>query len=141
MTTRLAALVVIVVTAGVAHADTSVGVVVNGEATMQAPLAAHLESWLRGHGHQVESSPLPPDAINRLADCLVLEDQGCALDLVEKRGRTESLVYARVEVSAGDAGRDIALTAYWFVKGHKGISERRVCERCNQDTLKGTVIP
>jgi hypothetical protein len=48
-------------------------------------------------------------------------------------------VFAKVEVSPGDAGRDITLTAYWFVKGHNGNSERRVCERCSQDTLKGTV--
>ena len=119
----------VVASAHVAHADgnVTVGVVVNGEATMQAPLVAQVESWLRGHGHQLQPTPLPPDAINRLVDCLVLEDQKCARNLIEKRARTESLIFARVDVSAGDAGRDITLTAYWFVKGHNAAAERRVC--------------
>jgi PEGA domain len=128
----------IVAAANAAYADGSIGVVVTGEATMQAPLAAQLEGWLRQHGHQLIASPLPPDAINTLVDCFVIEDQACARGVVEKRAKSDSLVFARVEVSPGDAGRDITLTAYWFVKGHNAIGERRVCERCSQETLKGT---
>jgi hypothetical protein len=135
---RSLAVALVLLSTSAARADGTVGVVVTGEATMQAPLVAQLEGWLRAHGHRLLPSPLPPDAINSLVDCFVIEDQKCARDVVEKRSKAESLVFARVEVSPGDAGRDITLTAYWFVKGHNAIAERRVCERCSQDTLRGT---
>jgi hypothetical protein len=130
--------IAILTSTATARGDGSVGVVVTGDATMQAPLVAQLEGWLRAHGHTLMASPLPPDAINSLVDCFVIEDQRCARNVVERRSKSESLVYARVEVSPGDAGRDITLTAYWFVKGHNAIAERRICERCSQDTLRGT---
>src|SRR5690348_10645814 len=86
-----------------AHAD-EVGVVVTGEATLQPPLAASLEGWLREHGHKLVSSPLEADAINALIDCFVLEDLGCARGVIERRSKSQTIVFARVEVASGGQG-------------------------------------
>lgn len=123
-----------------ARADGGVGVVVTGEATMQPQLAAQLETWLRSHGHHLVSAPLPPEAINSLIDCFVVEDQGCARRVVEKRSKTPSVVFAQVTVVAGDTALDrtVTLTAYWLDKGRDAIAERRSCTRCTDVTLRDT---
>lgn len=121
-----------------ARADDVAGVVVTGEATLQPPLIAQIEGWLRQHGHSVIASPLEPDAINTLIDCFVIEDQGCARNLVEKRAKSPTIVFARVEVTPNqaDGTRDATITAYWFEKGHDAFSDRRVCMRCTEQTLR-----
>ena len=121
-----------------ARADDIAGVVVTGEATLQPPLIAQIEGWLRQHGHGVIASPLEPDAINTLIDCFVIEDQGCARNLVEKRAKSPTIVFARVEVTPNqsDGTRDATITAYWFEKGHDAFSDRRVCMRCTEQTLR-----
>jgi hypothetical protein len=118
--------------------NNDVGVVVVGEATMQPQLAAQLEGWLRQHGHQLVPAPLPPDAINTLQDCFVIEDEVCARKVVEKRSKTQHVVFAKVDVKADSTDKTVTLTAYWFDKGRDAIAERRYCERCTDITLRST---
>lgn len=122
-----------------ARADGSVGVIVTGESTMQPQLVAQLETWLRAHGHELVSAPLPPDAISALIDCFVIEDQSCASRVVEKRAKSKVLVFAQATVTAGaTADRAVTLTAYWFTKGKDPIIEQRTCERCTDVTMRRT---
>src|SRR5688500_838697 len=116
---RVLALWVVLLFASPAYASGDVGVVVVGEVTMQPALAAHLDAWLRQHGHQLSPAPLPPDAINTLTDCFVMEDEACARKVVEKRARTQAVLFARVDlkIEDGQADRTVTLTAYWFDKG------------------------
>ncbi len=122
-----------------ARADGSVGVVVTGEATMQPQLVAQLETWLRAHGHNLVSAPLPPDAINALIDCFVIEDQACAQRVVEKRAKSDAVVFAQVNVTSGATALDrtVTLVAYWLNKGSDVVHERRICERCTDVTMRG----
>ncbi|MBA3821927.1 MAG: PEGA domain-containing protein [Deltaproteobacteria bacterium] len=123
-----------------ATAQADVGVVVIGEATMQPQLAAQLEGWLRQHGHQLVAAPLPPDAINTMIDCFVLEDENCARLVIKKRAKAQAVVFARVDLQAGatDSERTVTLTAYWFDKTRDAIAERRFCERCTDLSLRST---
>jgi hypothetical protein len=125
--------------AATAHAD-KVGIVVTGEARLQPQLTSQLERWLHDRGHTVVPGALEPDAINTLVDCFVLEDLGCARGVVAARASSRSLVYARVEQTPNDDGtRQVAVTGYWFQKDHEAVSERRVCEACNDDKMFATV--
>lgn len=131
------ALLVLVLLVGTARAD--VGVVVAGEATMQPMLVRQIEGWLTKNGHTLVQNPMPADAINTLTDCFVIEDETCARAVIEKRGRTKSIIFARVELQAGgDIDKTITVTAYWFENGQKITSARRFCERCNETTLRTT---
>jgi hypothetical protein len=123
-----------------ARADGGVGVVVTGEATMQPQLVAHLETWLRTHGHDLVSAPLPPDAINALIDCMVIEDQACARRVVEKRSKSKAVVFAQVNVTAGATAIDhtVTLTAHWLDKGKDALAERRECKRCTDTTMRSS---
>lgn len=124
---------------GTARAD-QVGIVVTGEATLQPQLAAQLERWLHDRGRTIVPGPLEPSAINTLIDCFVLEDLGCARGVVDKRSKAKSVVFARIEVVPVDDGtREIAVTAYMFQKDHDVNAERRVCSKCNDDSLEATV--
>jgi hypothetical protein len=117
----------------------SVGVVVTGEPTMQPQLVKQLETWLKKHGHQLVPAPLQPDAINTLIDCFVIEDEGCARALIEKRAKANAVVYARVDVQAGgDLEKTVTVSAYWFEKGQPAVAERRFCQRCNDTALRST---
>lgn len=129
---------IVLCTAAAAHAGGDIGVIVTGEGSMQPQLAAQIEGWLSAHGHTLVASPLPPEAITALVDCFVLEDQRCARGVVEKRAKTKTVVYARVEAKQTGAGRDVTLTAYWFDKGHEAVAERRTCEKCTDQTLRVT---
>jgi hypothetical protein len=122
------------------RADRSVGVVVTGEATMQPQLVAQIETWLRSHGHNLVPAPLPPDAINALIDCFVIEDQACAQRVVEKRAKSDSLVFAQVNVTSGATALDrtVTLVGYWLNKGSDAVHERRQCERCTDITMRST---
>jgi hypothetical protein len=137
---RRLALLVLLWMAAPARAGGDVGVVVVGEVTMQPQLASQLETWLRSHGHQLTPAPLAPDAINTLMDCFVIEDEGCARKVVEKRSKTQAVVFARVDLKTGDDNpeKTVTLTAYWFEKGHDALAERRFCERCTDVTLRST---
>lgn len=135
--TRIAlALALLVALTAPARAGSDVGVIVTGEGSMQPQLAAQIEAWLSQHGHTLVPSPLPPEAITALIDCFVMENQGCARDIVEKRAKSTSMLYARVDTKNGT--RDVTLTAYWFDKGHDAIAERKTCERCTDQSLRTT---
>jgi hypothetical protein len=137
MRTLVLVLFVVVAAARSAHAD-KVGVVVTGEATMQPQLVTQLEAWLKKHGHQLVKTPLPPDAINTLVDSFVIEDEGCARGVIEKRAKS-AIVYARVDIQAGgDLEKTVTVLAYWFAKGQPAVAERRFCQRCSDATLRTT---
>src|SRR5512140_2114335 len=116
------------------------GVVVTGEATLQPQLAAHLEGWLRGHGHHLVASPLDPDAINTLIDCFVLNDESCARNVIDHASRSPTVVFARIEVHPSEDGtRDITLVAYWLHKNTMHASaDRRTCEHCSEKEMRTT---
>lgn len=111
-----------------------VGIVVTGEARLQPQLTSQLERWLHDRGHTVVPGALEPDAINTLVDCFVLEDLGCARNVVSARASSQALVYARVDQTTNaDGTRDVSVTGYWFQKDHDAIAERRTCTSCNDD--------
>jgi hypothetical protein len=124
--------------ASAAHAD--IGVVVTGEATLQPQLASQLEGWLKDRGHTVQPSSLEPDAINTLIDCFVIDDLGCARAVVDKRARAQTILFARVEMTANqtDGSRDIAISGYWLAKGHDTLQERRTCKHCTDKMMRTT---
>jgi hypothetical protein len=125
--------------APLAHAE-QVGVVVTGEPTMQPALVKQIETWLKKNGHTVVAVALPSDAINTLVDCFVIEDEGCARGVIDKRGRAKVIIYARVDVQAGgDLDRTVTVSTHWFEKGQKPFSQRKFCERCVEATLRTTV--
>lgn len=131
-------LVLLFLLVSTAHAE-RVGVVVTGEPTMQPQLVAQLEMWLKKHGHSLVPAPLPTDAINTLIDCFVIEDEGCARSVIEKRAKSNAVVYARVDVQAGgDLEKTVTVSAYWFEKGQSAVAERRFCQRCNDAALRST---
>lgn len=134
------ALILVAALAGVAHADGKTGVVVTGESKLQAPLSSAINGWLRAHNRETMDGPLDPDAINTIVDCFVIEDFACARNIIDKRAKSESIVFARVEVAkrGGGSRDDVSVSAYWFVKGHDAVVERRVCERCTTAALKDT---
>lgn len=123
-----------------ARADSNVGVIVTGEGSMQPQLEAQIADWLTRHGHTLVPSPLPPDAITALIDCVVISDPACARNVVEKRGKSTRMVFAQVDVHGDVAtgARDVTLTAYWFDKGHDAVAERRTCQRCTPLSLRTT---
>jgi hypothetical protein len=122
-----------------ARADGTVGVVVSGEGNMQPVLVAQLETWLRSHGHDLVSAPLPPEAISALIDCFVIEDQSCARKVVEKRAKSEAVVFAQASMASGaGADRTVTLTANWIAKGKDPLTERRSCERCTDAAMRAT---
>jgi hypothetical protein len=126
------------IAAPAAAGTNDIGVVVVGEVTMQPQLAAQLELWLRQHGHNVVPAPLPPDSINTLMDCFVIEDETCARKVVENKAKTQSVVFAKVDLKPDADDKTVTLTAYWFSKGRDAIAERRFCERCTDTTLRST---
>ena len=118
-----------------------VGVVVTGEATLQPQVASELEMWLHARGRTIAPAALEPSAINTLIDCFVLEDLGCARGLIDARSKATSVVYARIEATQGDDGttREVAVTAYWFQKGHDSNGEHRICAQCTDEKLHDTI--
>lgn len=137
MTRAAFILAVLLALAAPARAGNDVGVLVTGEGSIQPQLAAHIEGWLSQHGHTLVPSPLPAEAITALIDCFALENQGCARDVIDKRARSSSMVYAHIE-TASTGTRDLTLTAYWFDKGHDAVAERATCERCTDQLLRST---
>ena len=134
MRVLVVASLVVAVAAGAARAD-DVGVVVTGDPGMQDEVAEHLQRWLTKHGHTVADAPLSQDAVDTIANCFVVNDPGCARGVVEARSKAPSVIYAHVERAKS---RDhVTLTAYWFVKGHDAIGERRECEKCSSDAWRG----
>ena len=132
-------ILLVVLLAAPAYAE-QVGVVVTGDPTMQPALVKQIEGWLKKNGHAVVAVPLPSDAINTLVDCFVIEDEGCARGVIDKRGRANVIIYARVDVQqGGDIDKTVTVSTYWFEKGQKPIPQRKFCERCGEAALRTTV--
>jgi hypothetical protein len=121
-----------------ALAGNDVGVIVTGEGSLQPQLAAQIENWLTQHGRILVPTPLPPDAIPAINDCFVLEDEGCARRIVEQRAKSTGIIYAHLEATNNESNgtRDVTLTAYWFDRGHDAVAERKLCERCTDQSLR-----
>src|SRR5947208_1920946 len=134
MRVLVAALALVLATSS-ARADDAVAVIVTGDATLQTKLVNHVQRWLEKHGHKVADESLSADAITTIDNCFVIGDPACARGVIEARAKATSVIYARVEV--GKAGKNVTLTAYWFVRGHEPIGERRVCEKCTADAWRG----
>jgi hypothetical protein len=138
MIKRLAPLAVLAILFATSTARADIGVVVTGEATLQPQLLSHLESWLKQRGFPVYSSALDPDAINTLIDCFVVEDLNCAKKVIEARAKSDTILYARVDVAPSENGkRDISIVGYWVAKGHDTMAERRVCHACTEKQMHG----
>jgi hypothetical protein len=127
-------LVATLVLGGVANADGSVGVVVTGDAQVQASIAAGINAWLQQHGKRVEATPLSADAVNRLTDCFVLADLACAQKIVDGAA-SDAVVFTRVESAPGG---DFRVATTWLAKGHGAVAKQSQCKKCNADTLRIT---
>jgi hypothetical protein len=136
----LLALAILALAAVPARADDNVGVVVTGEATMQPQLVAQIETWLRMHGHELVSTPLPPEAVSALIDCFVIEDPECARKVVEKRAKSDAIVFAQVSIATGASSSDrtVTITIHWLDKGKESRSKSRDCNRCTDVTMRST---
>lgn len=120
-----------------ARADSSVGVVVIGDATIQPQLAAQLEDWLRQRGNLLVPSPLPSEAINALIDCFVIEDLTCARKVVEQQSKSPLMVFAKADLADATSGmRDVTITAYLFETGADPIAVRRSCASCTDTAMR-----
>ena len=135
----LLALFLLLLATGTALAEdkNDVGVVVTGKATLQPTLVNQIEHWLRKNGHTVVASPLQPDAINTVIDCLLMSDENCARGVIEKRSKSRQVVFTKIDLEAGQTNA-YAITAYWFDKGKNAVLLRRVCENCTEAVLRTT---
>ena len=133
------ALLLMLWSAGTALAEdqNDVGVVVTGKATLQPALVNQIEHWLRKNGHLVTASPLQPDAINTVIDCLLMSDENCARGVIEKRSKSRQVVFTKIDLETGQTNA-YAITAYWFDKGKNAVLLRRVCENCTEAVLRTT---
>ncbi|MDX2089941.1 MAG: PEGA domain-containing protein [Kofleriaceae bacterium] len=131
-------LVLVALLTRAARAETEIGVVVRGEPGLRLTLASVLEGWLREHGHVVVAQAMPEKSADLVHDCFVVDDEGCATRVLERLPSPTALVYARVEQSTGrDGERNVTLTGYWIARGASTIVERRYCERCGEQGLRG----
>jgi len=129
-------LVFLLVLCGLAHAEGPTGLVVVGDANIKDTLSSTLSDWLTHHGRTVATDPLDHDGVLTLTNCVSLQDLACARGVVEKRAKTEGVVFAQVATTKEGA---VTVQVFWLVKGHEALAERRACEDCNADVLKGTV--
>lgn len=134
MTRLVLALAFLGALAAPARAGSDVGVVVAGDGSTQ--LTAQIETWLTQHGRVVVPTPLPPEAVSALIDCLAMDNRPCASDVVEKRAKSSSVLYTRIDSKSGS--RDITLTAYWLAKGAGVAFATRACARCTDEALRTT---
>ena len=121
-----------------AHAGT-VGVVVTGDSELKNTLADVLDTWLRGHGHSVGREALPRDATSSLLNCMVIDDESCARDIVDARAKTESIVFSEIRRPRTKSSNATTITLYWLVRGKEPVGMRRACESCSPGLLKSTL--
>jgi hypothetical protein len=130
------ALIALAVLTAVAHADAPTGLVVVGDANLTGGLQSALDGWLTHHGRTVTTDALDRDGILTITNCVNLQDLACARAVVEKRAKTAGVVFAQV---ASTREQTVTVQVFWIVKGHEPVAERRACEECSADALKGTV--
>ena len=129
-------IVALVLACAPAHAA-QVGVIITGEAALQARLTASATRYLEAHGHAPAAGALEPSAISALLDCLSIDDAACARGIVDQRAHADAILAVRTEVAKGTP-REVTMSAYWIAKGHSPISMRRVCEKCSDEALDST---
>lgn len=132
---RLLLVATFVLAAPRAHAA-SVSVVTTGDANLQGALAPAVESWLRGHGHTIDT-PLTTEAVSTLLNCMVMDDQGCARGVVEAQAKGDAVLF--VQAMKSRSNNATVLIVYWFIKGKEPIGMRRACEECTADLLRSTL--
>ncbi len=128
----LAVLVVVVALGATARAGT-MGLIVTGDAGIQARLTKSATRYAEQHGYTLTPA-LDPTGVTTLLDCLAIDDDGCARSVVEVRAKSEIVLAVRAEISQGQP-REIRLVAYWIAKGHSPVAMRRVCEKCSDEAL------
>lgn len=139
MIAHLFAVAAAAVTANPAHAKDRVGVVVAGDASLQAPVSAELASWLQQQGHPVEAAPLSAPAVNGLLDCFVLEDTACASRIVDDQARSDAILYVRVEAGGAGPERNVTVTAHWIAKHRTPGKQKSTCKACSPEALQITL--
>ena len=117
-----------------ARANT-IGVVVIGESEFRPTLALELEAWATAHDHTLTPDFIDPKSLGLLIDCLGIEDHPCARRVVETYAKTDSVLFARVDVIGTD---EVTIHAYWIVKDQQVAATTRACEHCTAATLKTT---
>jgi hypothetical protein len=130
-----AVFVILVLALRVARAD--VGVVVAGDPSVQAGVMNEVQRWVQAKKHELVASPLG-SATATFVDCFVMEDIGCARKAIAEHARAANVIYVRVDMQAADT-RTFSVIAYWFAKGQEPVSDKRTCEKCNEDKL-GTIV-
>lgn len=139
MTPVLAAVAVLSFFIPVAHAQDTVGVVVTGEASLQAPISATIGGWLQRHGRVVAAAALPPAAIDMIVDCIVIDAPACARTVVETEATSGTVVFVSIESAPSGEGRDVTVVGYWFAKGRDPIVQRASCSLCPNAEVRDTV--
>ena len=114
----------------------TVGIVVSGDQDLQPTLSAHIDTWLRNHGHTVADA-LPADGVTSLMNCLLIDDQGCAQGVVAARAKTDVVVYG--EARRSRTTNATVLMLYWISKDKEPVGMRRACEDCNPDVMRSVV--
>ncbi len=130
-------LLVVALLVSTARAD-SVGLVVAGEPAIQPRVAAQVKDWLEQHGYAFEAAPFDGDAQKTFLNCFVVEDVACARGTFDKRSKTDSVVFVRIELTGGDQ-HEMSLTGNWIVKDHDVFAEKRWCRKCDDAALHETV--
>ncbi len=111
----------------------SVTVVTTGDADLQATVARHVETWLRGHAHTIAAS-LSAEASSTLLNCMTMDDQGCARGVVDAQAKGDSLLY--VQAIRSRTSNATVFNVYWFPRTKEPIGMRRACEECSPDLMR-----
>lgn len=121
-----------------AFADDAASVVVLGDEPLRTPLETALQTWLHEHGHILSTATLPAKTAQLVHDCLTVDDEACARRVVDGAHLPGALVLVSVELATtADGSRDATLVGYWFPRGATPVAERRFCERCSDQGVRG----
>jgi hypothetical protein len=117
-----------------AGADTT-AVVVSGDPGKKAAVIDAIAPWLQSTGASVVLDALPETEVDRLVDCFLTDDEGCAGRIAATAG-TDKLLFVMVQLGETDAGTSVQLTGWLFASdGGVLAAERRGCEDCRVETL------
>jgi hypothetical protein len=136
---RLVALFLIALMS-VAHADTTVAVVVSGAESIKKETKETSESWLSSHDLEIASEqPLAKDGLNSLLNCLVISDMTCARGVVEVRGKVDNIIAISGQVTGKKGKRSVQLAAYWIAKDQEVVSLQKTCNACTDGVFTSSL--
>lgn len=118
----------------------TLGLVVAGDPAKQPVIETTLEPWLGNAGHEVRLGVLEKTEVDKIVDCFILTDQGCAEPTVAGAG-VASLLFVMVEVKRDTktSKDEVKLTGWLFSGDGKAILAQSVyCRDCRNDTLGPT---